>query len=54
MVTLPGFLSDLLGEQLSARTAWDGPDDLLFTSPGGLPIRHPNFLRRVRRVRRPG
>lgn len=47
MVTLPEFLCDELAERLDARTRWDSPDDLVFTSPGGLPIRHPNFLRRV-------
>lgn len=45
-VTLPAFLADALAEHLDERVE-PGLDAPLFTSPGGMPLRHGNFLRRV-------
>lgn len=45
-VTLPASLADELGEHLERYVA-DRPDALVFTSPTGMPLRHPNFMRRV-------
>jgi len=42
MVPVPAFLRDRLSERLAARQ----PEDLLFTSPNGAPLRGNNFRRR--------
>lgn len=46
VITVPAFLVDRLRAHLHASVP-RGPDALLFTSPEGLPLRHPNFMRRV-------
>ncbi len=43
-IVLPGFLRDLLNEHLTASPG--GPDDLVFTTTTGSPIRQTNFLKR--------
>ncbi|MDP9445008.1 MAG: site-specific integrase [Actinomycetota bacterium] len=42
-VAVPRFLRDLLTEQMAGK----GPEDLLFASPDGSPLRHSNLLRRT-------
>jgi integrase len=44
LVTIPAFLVTLLRD-LRADAA--DPDDLVFTSPDGRPLRHQNFMRRI-------
>jgi integrase len=46
MVTLPAFLADGLADHI-ARLEFDAPEQLVFTSPGGFPIRHQNFRSRL-------
>ena len=43
-VSLPAFLVELLEKRLADVP--DREDALLFTSPTGVPMRHPNFMRR--------
>jgi len=48
IVSLPQFLRDFVAEHLSQPApGGNGPDDLLFTTPTGKPIRHGLFYRRV-------
>lgn len=48
IVSLPQFLRDFVAEHLSRPSpGGNGPDDLLFTTPTGKPIRHGLFYRRV-------
>ncbi|HDH26429.1 MAG TPA: site-specific integrase, partial [Actinobacteria bacterium] len=42
----PGFLTDLLGDHLDRHVA-DDPDELVFTTPAGTPMRNSNFRRQV-------
>ena len=46
MVVLPAFLTELLAQHLE-RFGGEGPDGLVFTGPGGGPLRNGNFTRRV-------
>ncbi len=43
---LPRFISDMLAEHLAHRVGRDG-DALVFTAPGGQPLRYSNFRARV-------
>ncbi|MEA2001555.1 MAG: hypothetical protein U9N84_06685 [Actinomycetota bacterium] len=45
-VIVPAFLSELMAGHL-ARGVDDGPDELVFTSPLGRPLRNSNFRRQV-------
>lgn len=45
-MSLPRFLVDELREHLGEPVAADA-DRLVFLSPGGFPLRHSNFMRRV-------
>lgn len=48
VLALPGFIRDMLREHLAAPSAGGvGPDDLLFTSRHGHPVRHSLFYARV-------
>ena len=42
-VPIPKFIADELASLLAGKT----PDDYVFTSPGGGPLRHSNFYRRL-------
>ncbi len=45
LVTLPAFLADRLAELLAGLEGSD-VEQLVFTNPGGFPVRHQNFMRR--------